>query len=66
MDVGGIVHGDCETSLDEEGVTYLALGIVGAGGLGGGNGEAISLRRLFSAAVMLALFSETDERYTKG
>ena len=50
-------------SLDEKGATYLALGTVGAGVLGGGNGEAIALRRLFSADVMLALFSEIDERF---
>ena len=47
-------------SLDEKGATYLALGTVGAGVLGGGNGEAIALRRLFSADVMLALFSKVD------
>ena len=61
--VGGIMHGDGKgTRSDGQGATYLALGIVGAGVLGGGNGEAIALRRLFSASVMLALFSKVDER----
>ena len=44
------------TGMNEEAMSYLALGIVGEGSEEGGSGEAIARRRALSESAMVLAF----------